>query len=458
MYANGCKHFVSNSASLMINETAGLPPRPGIVSGRCAAPGQAPPLLWLDLSRLLWRVFRGTLTGVDRVELAYAQHLLAEAGERLRFVAYDYRGGFGLLPQARTAALVRATGPAWEAGTLGRLRGRALALFAGSLANIRGLPRARPGGPRTVYVNVSHHPLAHTGAVTRMLARTGAAFVPLVHDVIPIDYPEYVGARETARHRRRIATIAGLADGVIANSSATAAAVAALLPAGMPVLALPLGVEPRRAAAIPPSLDDGVPFFLCLGTIEPRKNHLLLLQLWRRLAEEARPDGPPVPKLVIVGNRGWDNEQVLDLLDRSARLRPHIMELGRVSDGMVAGLMARARALLMPSFTEGFGLPVAEALARGTPVLCSDIPAHREIAHGVAEYLDPLDALAWQRAVRDYAAAGSARRAAQLRRLAAWEAPAWPAHIDAALTFIEDLVNAPAPPARAQRPAFVEAA
>lgn len=406
----------------------------------------APPLLWLDVSRLLWRVFRGTLTGVDRVELAYAEHLLSEAGTRLRFVAYDYRGGFGLLPQARTAALVRATGPAWEAGTLGRLKGAALALFAGSLANARRLPRAEPGSPRPVYVNVSHHPLAHTGAVARMLARTGAAFVPLVHDVIPLDYPEYVGAAETARHRRRMATIAGLADGVIANSAATAAAVAEMLPAGMPVLSIPLGVAPRRAAAIPPALEDGVPFFLCLGTIEPRKNHLLLLHLWRRLAEEARPGGPPVPKLVIVGNRGWDNEQVLDLLDRSARLRPHLLELGRVSDGMVAGLMARARALLMPSFTEGFGLPVAEALARGAPVLCSDIPAHREVAGRVAEYLDPLDAMAWHKAVRDYAEPASARRAAQLRRLAGWEAPVWPAHIDAALAFIEDLVSAPSRP------------
>jgi glycosyltransferase involved in cell wall biosynthesis len=428
-----------------------------------SAPGASsvPPTLWLDVSRLLWRVFRGTLTGVDRVELAYAEHLLAEAGSRLRFVAFDYRGGFGLLPQSRTAALVRAIGPAWEAGTLGRLKWRALALFGGSLVNPAGLPRATPGQPRPVYVNVSHHPLAHTGAVARMLERTGAGFVPLVHDVIPIDYPEYVGARETARHRRRIATIAGLADGVIANSGATAAAMAALLPPGLPVLPVPLGVVPRRAAPIPPALADGAPFFLCLGTIEPRKNHLLLLQLWRRMAEEALPGGPPLPKLVIVGNRGWDNEQVLDLLDRSVRLRPHVLELGRVSDGVVAGLMARARALLMPSFIEGFGLPVAEALARGAPVLCSDIPAHREVAGHVAEYLDPLDALAWQEAVQAYAEPGSPRRAAQIRRIAGWEAPGWPAHIDAALAFIEELTASQPPRTAAAvgapRPMLVEA-
>lgn len=106
-----------------------------------------------------------------------------------------------------------------------------------------------------------------------------------------------------------------------------------------------------------------------------------------------------------------------------------------------ANLMDRARALLMPSFVEGFSLPVAEASARGTPVLCSDIPTHREIAGTVAEFLNPLDAPAWDQAVRHDAASVSPRRDAQLRRLAGWEAPGWPAHIDAVLGFIEDLAT-----------------
>ncbi|MBU8546973.1 MULTISPECIES: glycosyltransferase family 4 protein [Roseomonadaceae] len=416
--------------------------------------GTNPPI-WLDLSRLLWRVFRGTLTGVDRVELAYAENLLALAGDRLRFLAFDYRGGFGLLPHQSTAALIRAVGPAWEAGTLPRLAPRALALFAGSLANWQRMPSLPAGAHAPFYLNVSHHPLAHTRSIGGLLRRTGARLVPLVHDLIPLDWPEYVAASETARHHRRMRTIAHHASGVIANSAATATALRPLLPPGLPLLAAPLGVAPRRAAALPVAIGDA-PFFLCLGTIEPRKNHLMLLHLWRRLAD--RPG--PVPKLVIVGNRGWDNEQVLDLLDRCARLRPHLLELGRVSDGVVAGLMDHARALLMPSFAEGFGLPVAEALARGTPVLCSDIAAHRELAGPVADYLDPLDLPAWQQAVEDYALPMSARRGAQIHRLAGWEAPNWPAHIDAVLGFLDDMARgivpagdfAPADPALFWKP------
>ncbi|MDP3417586.1 glycosyltransferase family 1 protein [Falsiroseomonas sp.] len=390
--------------------------------------------IWLDVSRLLWRVFRGTLTGVDRVELAYAEHLLIEAGSRLRFVAFDYRGGFGLLPTARTARLVRAVGPAWQGGTLHRLAPLALSLFAGSLAHWRAPPSRAPSAPAPFYLNVSHHPLAHTAAVARLLRRTGARLVPLVHDLIPLDWPEYVASAETVRHGHRLRTIRQHASAVIANSAATAERLRPLLPPGLPLLAAPLGVAPRRAASLPTAL-DGTPFFLCLGTIEPRKNHLMLLHLWRRLAEAPGP----VPKLVIVGNRGWDNEQVLDLLDRCARLRPHVLELGRVSDGVVAGLMDQARALLMPSFIEGFGLPVAEALARGTPVLCSDIAAHREIGGEVPEFLDPLDLPAWQRAVEAYAAPATPRRDAQMRRLALWEAPDWPRHIDAVLSLLDDL-------------------
>jgi len=74
-------------------------------------------------------------------------------------------------------------------------------------------------------------------------------------------------------------------------------------------------------------------------------------------------------------------------------------------------------------------------------VLASDIAAHREIGGAVPEYLDPLDGAAWQEAVSAYVAPDSPRRAAQLRRLAGWEAPGWPGHIDAVLAFIEDILT-----------------
>jgi glycosyltransferase involved in cell wall biosynthesis len=71
---------------------------------------------------------------------------------------------------------------------------------------------------------------------------------------------------------------------------------------------------------------DGRPYFVCIGTIEPRKNHLLLLHLWRHLAETMPAES--VPRLVIIGRRGWENEQVVDMLERCPTLKRYVEELG----------------------------------------------------------------------------------------------------------------------------------
>lgn len=175
----------------------------------------------------------------------------------------------------------------------------------------------------------------------------------------------------------------------------------------------------------------------CLGTIEPRKNHLLLLHAWRALAERA----PAVshPRLVLVGRRGWENENVVDLLDRCEALTGLVIEAGRVGDVRLAELLAGARAVLMPSFAEGFGLPVAEALAAGVPVIASDIAVLRETGGTVPDYLDPLDGPGWLRAIADHARPDSPMRAAQLARMQGWQAPGWDAHFAQVLPFLDAL-------------------
>ena len=94
----------------------------------------------------------------------------------------------------------------------------------------------------------------------------------------------------------------------------------------------------------------------------------------------------------------------------------------------VASLLRGARALLLPSFAEGFGFPLVEALALGVPVLCSDLAALRENGGVVPEYFDPLDGLGWRAAVIDYSRPASPRRQAQLSRLAGRRPASWKAH------------------------------
>nr|WP_253201160.1 glycosyltransferase family 1 protein [Sphingomonas quercus] len=385
---------------------------------------------------MISRVLHPTPTGVDRVEMAYARGLIARThGTGLSFAALHPAGLYGRLPESEVLRFLDRTEHGWmerDTPDPGALKRAAMATLAALRPRI--VPRAR--GPR-VYLQSSPHHLDKPERVAAILAREEARFAVLVHDLIPIDYPEYARPGGADQHRRRVATIAAHADGIIANSAATLASIEPWL--GERTVARRvalLGADDFIDRDDPPA-DLGTPYFLCIGTIEPRKNHLLLLNLWRRFAAE----GGPVPRLVLVGRRGWENENVVDMLERCPGLAPHVEERGTVPDRMVRRLIRGARALLLPSFAEGYGMPVAEALAMGTPVICSDLPALREAGGAAPDYLDPLDGIGWARAIRDYAGEGSPRRAAQAARIGGWTAPRWAGHLDTVLALVQEVAD-----------------
>jgi glycosyltransferase involved in cell wall biosynthesis len=135
-----------------------------------------------------------------------------------------------------------------------------------------------------------------------------------------------------------------------------------------------------------------------------------------------------VPRLVVIGRRGWENEQVVDMLERCPALVGHVEELGGCPDTRLSALLCGARALLMPSFAEGYGMPVAEALSVGTPAICSELAALREVGGAVPDFLDPLDGPGWKAAILDHAARGPLHMA-QMARLPGWPNPTWAEHM-----------------------------
>lgn len=175
---------------------------------------------------------------------------------------------------------------------------------------------------------------------------------------------------------------------------------------------------------------------MMLGTIEPRKNHWFVLHVWRRLVEL---HGKQAPTLVIIGRRGWECENAVDMLERCAPLRGKVVEEGHCSDARLHDFLHHAQALLFPSFVEGYGMPLVEALVTKVPVIASDLPVFREIAADVPEYLDPLDGPGWISSVLDYAKPASQKRQSQLARIQHFEAPTWSQHFKAVDDFIEAL-------------------
>jgi len=371
----------------------------------------------LDISRLLWRAWDRRLpTGIDRTCLAYVAHFRARAR------AVVQRRGFArVLPGALSQRLFDLL-----LEPPGDLRRQLVQLAARGLMTRRDVPLAG-----SVYLNVGHTGLDKPGHAA-WIRRTGVRPVYFLHDLIPLTHPEYCRPGEPSKHLERMQALLSLGQGVIGNSQETLAELARFANAHRdsvvpPSLVAPLGITPAGQDAAMPRM--ATPYFVTVGTIEGRKNHLLLLNLW---AEMARSLGPLCPQLVIIGQRGWECEQAIDMIERCAAIQGHVVELPRCPDAELVTYMRGARALLFPSFVEGYGLPLVEALACGTPVIASDLGVFRELAGDIPDYLSPLDGLGWRDRVLDYAAPDSALRAAQLARLEGWVPPTWEAHFSLA--------------------------
>jgi glycosyltransferase involved in cell wall biosynthesis len=208
--------------------------------------------------------------------------------------------------------------------------------------------------------------------------------VVTIHDLSYALAPEYADPRLVSYLRAAATRSIRRADRVITVSAAMAADAATVYPwARDKVVAIPNGVRTPPSAG--PRSAVGRPTILCVGTIEPRKNHLGLVAAMntvRGVHEDAQ--------LIIAGRVGWladDIEQRLREEASAGRLRL----VNSPTDIELEALYASASIAVLPSFYEGFGLPVLEAMARRIPVIASDIPAHREIAGTVARFVDPYD-------------------------------------------------------------------
>jgi len=392
--------------------------------------------LLIDVSRMIWRLWTGRIpTGIDRVCLAYVEHF----GPRSQAVI-QRKGQRHILSPAHSDALF-----ALLLGGGHAFRRRFVLLAARVLLS---RPQTRLSGS-PVYLNVGHTGLDQPD-LPAWIAGLGIRAVFLICDLIPLTHPEFCREGESERHRLRITNALRGAGGIISISQMTATEIEAFAEgAGLPMpphVVAWLAGHPLPSTIAPPPISR--PYFVSVGTIEGRKNHVLLLQLWKRLVQK---HGDKAPMLVIIGQRGWEAEHVLAMLDRAPSLQGHVLELNNASDSELAGYIAGARALLMPSFVEGFGIPVVEALQLGTPVIASDLQVFREIAGDIPHYLDSSDGAGWERAIGEFLTDGQERRR-QLALMPSYTPPSWASHFEHVEQWLEELAGSAASVANRRQP------
>jgi len=268
----------------------------------------------------------------------------------------------------------------------------------------RSIARALPRG--AIYLNVGQLEVFRP-FLSWLHSRPDVRAVFMIHDLIPLEYPEHhlpIGIR---MHERIVRNTAEFAQTLIVPSHAVSRSVRLELEKlgrgdiRTHVEHLAVAPEFLGPMAVDPEL-FGANYFVICGATDSYKNHILLLHVWKELVARK---GSNSPKLVIAGGPGVTGGHVIEFIRDAPELAGHVYFASGLSTGSLRQIMLNAKALLTPSLAEGFGLPIVEALAQGTPVMASDIPAHREAGEGGdVTYLPPLDRLAWLKSIESASA------------------------------------------------------
>ena len=341
----------------------------------------------LDVTRLVALGWTGRkVTGIERVCDAYLQHYRSRAQ-----AVVQYRGIVRVLSDKHSDDLFALLANRTD-GFRAQMARLAPTIF---------LSRSeRDGYDSKFYINVGHTDF-DLQSHWRWIESARLRSIYLLHDVIPIQHPELTHSHAVKRHLGRVTLALLKAAGIIANSQSTIDDIrqfAAFSDARMPpILAAHLGVDHLSTIDQQPAQRGR--HFVSLGTIEPRKNHALLLRVWERLIADTGSD-PPV--LTLIGRWGRQSDVVREMLRSNPRLARHVNVLTNCSDAEASRWIRSASAVLLPSKAEGYGLPLAEAMALGTPVIASDLACFREIGDNIPLLIKAGDDAAWATAITDF--------------------------------------------------------
>jgi glycosyltransferase involved in cell wall biosynthesis len=215
--------------------------------------------------------------------------------------------------------------------------------------------------------------------------------IVVIHDLAYLDYPQYIQGKNLVYLQRLLPRCIRRASAIFTVSEFTKQAVrehfhptAPITVTHTPPLRLPNGSNSLQQRLT----DMGIhskKYIMFLGNIEPRKNLVTLLKAYAALPANLRQQY----SLVLTGGKGWNDDEINNLVQRLQSESHSVILPGYVSDEEKDALYANAYGVVLPAYHEGFGMPALEAIVFHAPVLLSDIPAFREIAGEHATYFDP---------------------------------------------------------------------
>ncbi|MBQ6174894.1 MAG: glycosyltransferase family 4 protein [Clostridia bacterium] len=232
----------------------------------------------------------------------------------------------------------------------------------------------------------------------RELKKRGVLIGSMIYDIIPVTHPHYVHEGTMYRFAPFLTGVLGYSDFIVCNTHATKDRILALSrKAGCPdrpVFVMPLGATFRQVVndisenEVSAEIVEATrkPYLLMVGTLEPRKNHSLVLDAFDKGLYRDNIN------IIIAGRQGWHYDEVLRRIKEHPQYGKRIFYFNHVVDAEITWLYRHAFAMVFATFVEGFGLPLVEALHYSCPVFCSDIPELHETAGDYVSYFDPFDA------------------------------------------------------------------
>ncbi|MEM9127982.1 MAG: glycosyltransferase, partial [Pseudomonadota bacterium] len=269
----------------------------------------------------------------------------------------------------------------------------------------------------------------------RAVRRAGAEKIAvMVHDLFPLEYPEWHPAAAKQRMDRMLGATFAHADTLICPSLETQTQVAVLAQRhrwkGQFLTAhLGPGLTP-----VQPNGPQGENTFLCIGTLDGRKNQAFLCRVWQHLHDRL-DDGREPPALLFVGRVGFGGDKILRKIGQMQRDGISVVHLDGLNDASLSSYLAVARAVLAPSLAEGFGLAPLEAACADVTCIAHPLAVTKEVLGDIPVYADATDIYAWCDAVinvmrQEHAEEQTSRNAGNMDRL---ELPSWKTHFAAVL-------------------------